>query len=148
AAAAAAAIGQRGSCLPTAGKEGPILLRHGQRGHEQAAPCDERPRQIRASRPQRRTRPQKSRPSTASSSAAWFRSESTELIPYHLMRARRLTPRSMVPDSATYALSACSRSAIRSSLSSMPIDSRTISGAAPDLIFAASSSWLWVVEAG
>ena len=30
----------------------------------------------------------------------------------------------------------------------MPIDSRTTSGAAPDLTFAASSSWLWVVEAG
>jgi hypothetical protein len=48
----------------------------------------------------------------------------------------------------SYVLSACSRSAIKSSLSSMPIDSRTTSGAAPDLILAASSSWLWVVEAG
>ena len=46
------------------------------------------------------------------------------------------------------AVSACSRSAIRSSLSSMPIDSRTTSGAAPDFTLASSSSWLWVVEAG
>ena len=30
----------------------------------------------------------------------------------------------------------------------MPIDSRTTSGPAPERIFAASSSWLWVVEAG
>jgi hypothetical protein len=40
----------------------------------------------------------------------------------------------------TQALSACSRSAIRSSLSSIPIDSRTTSGAAPDFTLAASSS--------
>src|SRR5205814_2949998 len=46
------------------------------------------------------------------------------------------------------AVSACSRSAIRSSLSSMPIDRRTTSGAAPDFTLAASSSWLWVVDAG
>src|SRR5205814_9876843 len=47
-----------------------------------------------------------------------------------------------------HVLSACSRSAIKSSLSSMPMDSRTTSGAAPDFTLAASSSWLWVVEAG
>src|ERR1700682_4075039 len=52
------------------------------------------------------------------------------------------------PHDEVYALSACSRSAIRSSLSSMPIDRRTTSGAAPDFTWAAASSWLWVVEAG
>ena len=44
--------------------------------------------------------------------------------------------------------SACSRSAMMSSLSSMPIDSRTTSGPAPASIFCASVSWRCVVEAG
>jgi heme a synthase len=44
--------------------------------------------------------------------------------------------------------SACSRSAIMSSLSSRPIESRTTSGPAPAAIFCASVSWRCVVEAG
>ena len=44
--------------------------------------------------------------------------------------------------------SACSRSAMMSSLSSMPIDSRTTSGPAPASFFCASDSCRCVVEAG
>jgi len=43
--------------------------------------------------------------------------------------------------------SACSRSAIRSSASSRPIDSLTTSGAAPAAICCSAVSWRWVVEA-
>ena len=42
----------------------------------------------------------------------------------------------------------CSRSAMMSSLSSMPIESRTTSGPAPACTFCASVSWRCVVEAG
>src|SRR5262249_42591638 len=44
--------------------------------------------------------------------------------------------------------SACSRSAMMSSLSSMPTESRTTSGPAPAATFCASESWRCVVEAG
>ena len=49
---------------------------------------------------------------------------------------------------ADQSASACSRSAMMSSLSSMPIDSRTTSGPAPACTFCASLSWRCVVEAG
>jgi hypothetical protein len=46
------------------------------------------------------------------------------------------------------AASACSKSAMMSSLSSMPIESRTVSGPAPAVTFCASVSCRCVVEAG
>src|SRR6266700_1814702 len=52
------------------------------------------------------------------------------------------------PPGGSQVVKACSRSAIKSSLSSIPIDNRTVSGPAPALTLAASSSWLCVVEAG